>query len=130
MKASLAAAGIVVVLLLLVGCGSSSRSKGVPYSIDDVKRAFARNGVRLQLGPAPSSKYAHRLRALAPASGVDSGIDLVFVDDTASFAKLSVASFNATPDTEDERVGNIEVLFDPAHARAARASIASLRRRP
>jgi hypothetical protein len=111
MKASLAAGVIVVVLLLLGGCGSRSRSKGVPYSIEDVKRAFARNGVRLQLGPAPSSKHAHRLRALTPTSGVDSGIDLVFVDDSASFAELSVASFNATPDSEDERVGKIEVIF-------------------
>jgi hypothetical protein len=127
MRASVAAGSILAVLVLLAGCGSSSSgSHAIPFSIDDVKRAFARHGVRLQSGPTPS-KSEHRLAVLTPASGVDTGVDLVFVDDSASFAKLSAASFNATPDAKDEQVGNVEVTFDPTHARAARASIASLR---
>ena len=113
-------------LLLVAGCGSGSGSGEVRYSVDDVRRAFARHGVRLQSGPVPSN-HVHRFAALAAASGVDTGIDLVLVDDSASFAKRSAAGFNATPEAKDEQVGNVEVAFDPANARLARVSIASLR---
>jgi hypothetical protein len=80
-------------------------------------------------GPTGSSKHTHRLAALTPAGVSHSGLDLVFVDDRAAFAKASATQFNATPNTRDEVVGNVEVTFDPANADAVVASMSSLRSR-
>lgn len=124
MRASLVGGGAV-----LAGCGGSSRPKGEPYSAADVTRAFAHNGIQLRQGPRPSSKRARRVAVLAPPSGVDTGINMVIVDDHPVLAKLSAASFNstATGGAHDEQVGNVEVVVDGNKASAAKAAIASLR---
>lgn len=43
--------------LLLSGCGSKSSASRAPYTVDDVKRAFAQHGIEFRPGPAHSSKH-------------------------------------------------------------------------
>jgi hypothetical protein len=127
---SLGLAGVLVVVVL-TGCGSSRESLRTTYSVADVRLAFAQHGVNLREGLWWKRQHGkHRLAALLLPNGAsDPGLDVVWVDDSESFAKLSAAQFNRTPETEDSQMRNVEVMWDPTNrfVGPVRAAIADLR---
>jgi hypothetical protein len=117
------------VLVALPACGSNHELHRTTYSVADVRQAFAQHGVTLRESLWWKRQHKkERLALLLPPNGAATPIDVVWVDVSESFAKLSAAQLNRTG-TRDSQIRNVEVMWEPADGFSApvRAAIADLR---
>jgi hypothetical protein len=103
------------------GCGDDRR-----YSVEDVTRAFAKEGVALRVVKMPKAKALPGYESYTGSMLTTSSGLVVIVYDHTSAARRSLAVLASAggEDTFDRRVGNVVVTADSAPTRAVQRRIA------